>query len=187
MINSLVPIKHDALDKSSAAPSSDYNGNYELLGKWTILSVRRYFKITRKRFAIDDTKMLVWCIDNRTISSRYRDIEVFEQCFHIDGCLSIEWDDTPECGSYDISPKYRLIIRYIEYRTSTSKKWCTTNIFCRKWNVIMHYQYITLWNLIYIVCNTTLKLYQWIYNWVIFKMASNIEPTQNRRRVKAKM
>ena len=97
-------------------------------------------KITRKRFAIDDTKMLDGCIDNRTISSRYRDIEVFEQCFHIDGCLSIEWDDTPDrtiyhpsiVWSFDISKyrdtiKYRYqtftsiaILRYIEYRTSTN-------------------------------------------------------------------
>ena len=59
MINSLVPIKNDALDNSLAAPSSDYNGNYELFGKRTILLVRRYFKITRQRFITDDTKMLV--------------------------------------------------------------------------------------------------------------------------------
>ena len=111
MINSLVPIK--PWDNSSAAPSSDYNCNYELLGKWTILSVRRYFKVTKKRYAIEDTKMLVWCIDNRTIST-YRDIEIFGQCFHIDGCLSIEWDDTPDHTIYRPSIIWSFDIRYIE-------------------------------------------------------------------------
>ena len=27
-------------------------------------------------------------------------MEVFGQCFHIDGCLSIEWDDTPDRTIY---------------------------------------------------------------------------------------
>ena len=58
--------------------------------------------------------MLVWCIDIRTISSKYRDIEVFGQRVHIDGCLSIEWDDTLDRTIYRPSIVWSIDISYIE-------------------------------------------------------------------------
>ena len=79
--------------------------------------------------------MLVWCIDNRSISSRYRDIEVVGQCFHIDGCLSIEWDDTPDRTIYRPSIVWSFDIRYIEVSwyhqvsISTDHKYRDTSIY----------------------------------------------------------
>ncbi len=81
--------------------SSDHNWQLRALVLAVVDTyIRRYLKIATQRFAVSDTKILVLCIEHRTIRSRYRNIEVFEQCFHSDGCLSIEWYDIPDRTIY---------------------------------------------------------------------------------------
>ena len=40
-----------------------------IVGTLSIVSISRYFKIARQRFAIDDTKVLVRCIQHQTHSN----------------------------------------------------------------------------------------------------------------------
>ena len=154
MIDSLEPRKRQVLwlimlkSLYLSAPLAITTGNYPLLFWQSWTQIRRYFKIARQRFAVDDTKMLVLCIEHWTISSSYRNIKVFEQCFHSDGCW-IEWYDIPdrtvyrpsivlsfdtryiEVSWYHEVSRYHevsiyqtftsiVILRYIEYRTSTN-------------------------------------------------------------------
>ena len=97
--------------------------------------IRRYFKIARQRFAVDDTNMLVLWIEHQTISSRYRNIEVFKQCFHIDGCLTIEWYDILDRTIYrpsivwSFDTLYIVVSRYHGVSISNTHKYRDTLIY----------------------------------------------------------
>ena len=44
-------------------------GERVIVGTLSIVSISRYFKFARQRFAIDDTKVLVRCIQHQTHSN----------------------------------------------------------------------------------------------------------------------